>query len=311
MDRPKLPPNVRDRLVRALAAGGERVGLSVVPAHFYGSVAGRADLRARQDWRRPFVPHGLHWSLDDQTAWLERVVTDATRASDDDRRAIDELGRVGSGYGFVEEVVLFAFVRHFAPPRIVEIGSGRSTAIMRQASGRNRSDGASTSAITAYDPYSTLPNAVRADVDVRDIALQDATEDVVAELAAGDLLFIDSSHAVKTGSEVHRIYLDLIPRLPAGVHVHIHDIYLPYLHHPAILAEDLWDWQETALLAALLTDSSRLEISCSLSALAHDDPDRIGRCVPGYRPRRTDAGGLFVDVEGHFPASTWLRTIAS
>jgi len=118
--------------------------------------------------------------------------------------------------------------------------------------------------------------------------------------------FIDSSHAVKTGSEVHILYLDLIPQLASGVDIHIHDIYLPYLHHPAVLQEDLWDWQETALLAALLAGNDGVEVTCCLSALAHDDPAVLADLVDGYQPRRTDAGGLFVDAEGHFPASCWL-----
>jgi hypothetical protein len=68
-------------------------------------------------------------------------------------------------------------------------------------------------------------------------------------MEAGDLLFIDSSHAVKTGSEVLRIYLEIIPGLPAGVYVHVHDINLPYLYSRDALSA-YYASQETALCAA-------------------------------------------------------------
>jgi hypothetical protein len=297
---------VRDRAVRTLGTAGERVGLSITPAHFYGAVANRTDLRRRSDWRRPFVPADVHWDLDDQERWLRQIVNADTALTAEARRSLAALGRVGSGYGYVEEAVLYSYIRSKAPKRIVEIGSGHTTAVMRAASLQNEADGRVRSTMTAYDPYSKLPDEIRADVTVHDIALQDATGEVAAELEAGDLLFIDSSHAVKSGSEVHILYLDLIPRLAPGVDLHIHDIYLPFLHHPALLAEDLWDWQETALLAALLSGHQRLSITCCLSGLAHERTSVLAELIDGYQPRRTDDGGLFIDSEGHFPASCWL-----
>ena len=63
---------------------------------------------------------------------------------------------------------------------------------------------------------------------------------------------MDSTHAVRTGSELSHIYLELIPRLKPGVVIHIHDIYLPYLFAPDIY-DSMFDWQETTLVAALLT----------------------------------------------------------
>lgn len=297
---------LRDRAAHTIGSAGEKVGLSITPAHFYGAVPKRSELRQRQDWRRPFIPGGVHWDLDDQAQWLLEIITPTTAITKKVQNELAALGRVGSGYGYVEEAVLYAYVRARAPKRIVEIGSGHTTAVMRAASAMNEAEGRGASQLTAYDPYSKLPDAIRADVTVHDIPLQDVTGEVIGDLQAGDLLFIDSSHAVKTGSEVHILYLDLIPRLAKGVEIHIHDIYLPFMHHPALLEEDLWDWQETALLAALLAGNSGLTVTCALSALAHERTEVLSELVEGYTPRRTDEGGLFVEPEGHFPASCWL-----
>ena len=296
---------VRNGAVRLVGRAGERVGLSVTPNHFYGAVASRGHLAQSETWRRPFLPAGLHWDLADQDKWLTDVMSLENRMTSADKGKLDELGRIGSGFGYVEEQVLFAFMRKYRPSRVIEIGSGRTTAIMRQAALDL------STKITAIDPYSSLPAALRCDVEVIQKPFQEQTGDIICQLGEGDLLFIDSSHAVKTGSEVHLLYLDLLPRLRPGVHVHVHDIYLPFVHHPAILQEDLWDWQETALLAALLSNSNKFSVDCALSALAHGSSESLDKSVPGYVARTTDDDGLFVDDEGHFPASLWMRSSES
>jgi hypothetical protein len=129
---------------------------------------------------------------------------------------------------------------------------------------------------------------------------------VFLRLRPGDLLFIDSTHAVRTGSEVIRLYLEVLPRLRPGVLVHIHDIYLPYPFHPNVLGE-LFDWQETALLTALLTGNDSLEILTCLSALTVDRPGCLGEILPDLHARRLESG-MQAGGEGHYPASIWLRT---
>ena len=130
------------------------------------------------------------------------------------------------------------------------------------------------------------------------------------ELRDGDLLFIDSSHAVRTGSDTLRIYTELIPNLAPGVFVHVHDITLPYLYPPDALVNP-WAWQETTLLLALLTHNPRLSVLACESALHHDRPAALAKILSDYRPRTQQQG---LDVSGnsqagtHFPASIWLRT---
>ncbi len=104
-------------------------------------------------------------------------------------------------------------------------------------------------------------------------------------LGAGDLLFIDSTHVVRTGSELAHIYLELIPRLQPGVVIHIHDIYLPYLYSPDIY-ESMFDWQETTLVAALLTGNPGLRV-LALSVRAVPRPaGSAGGGLPRVRPLR-------------------------
>ncbi len=128
------------------------------------------------------------------------------------------------------------------------------------------------------------------------------------ELGSGDLLFIDSSHAVKTGSDVVHLFLRVIPALAPGVVVHVHDISLPYLY-PRTALEDYFGWQESTLLAALLTGNSGLRPLASLAALHYGRTEALMKLLPDYQPQANDAGLRTGDwVHAHFPDSFWMMT---
>lgn len=81
-----------------------------------------------------------------------------------------------------------------------------------------------------------------------------------AELEAGDLLFIDTSHVLKTGSDVHYEYLHILPVLRPGVIVHIHDVHYPFEYRRQWAARENRSWNETYLVDMLLTFSDRFEL---------------------------------------------------
>jgi hypothetical protein len=152
-------------------------------------------------------------------------------------------------------------------------------------------------------PLRTLP------VTLIDGPVQTVPLDVFGALAANDILFIDSSHTVRVGSDVNYLFLEVMPRLARGVLVHIHDIHLPYDYSPSEM-EALWfHWSETSLIRALLTGNTGLAIVACLSQLHHQRPDALREIFPDYRPRPT-RDGLFIDGSDpglHFPSSLWLR----
>ena len=190
----------------------------------------------------------------------------------------------------------------------MEIGSGTSTEVMSRAVQRNVGEGRQPTQITACDPYTADWVAELPHVTARKVGGLELGEEVLG-LGAGDLLFIDSTHVVRTGSELSHIYLELIPRLHPGVVIHIHDIYLPYLYSPDIY-ESMFDWQETTLVAALLAGNSGLRALACQSALFHDRPDVLAMVFPEFTP------GLIVDgvaaaLKGHYPSSLWLERVSA
>jgi hypothetical protein len=179
---------------------------------------------------------------------------------------------------------------------------------MLHANELNREQGFSGSKITCIEPYPREEFLALKKVNHIQQTCQAVHEDVFAQLRDGDLLFIDSSHVVKLGSDVIRIYIDIIPKLAPGVFVHIHDVYFPYLYSPASLFE-YFDWQESAFLLALLINNTQQKVCASLAALHHDCTKELQSLVADYRPRQTKDGlqGRR-QVDGHLPSSIWLRT---
>lgn len=285
----------------------ERAGIHVAPAHYYSSTPDRRWLRANEAaWRKAASLASLGWDIDAQVDWLRDVVGHYP-GEVPIAQVIQRAERVGGfRYGPIEAQVLHSWVRTKTPPRVFEIGSGSSTQIASAAVSRNVAEGRPCSEIIAVDPYVDPRVGDLPHVTVRRVGGLDLTSEDL-DLGPGDLLFIDSTHAVKTGSELPHLYLELLPRLAPGVTVHIHDIYLPYLFSPTIY-ESQFDWQETTLVAALLTNNPRLAVRAALSALHHDRPEALGRILPEYRPAPMDRGIGSITEGRHFPSSLWLET---
>jgi predicted O-methyltransferase YrrM len=296
-------------LSRALFLTLDRFGFHLLPKHFYTPVPDIAWLRRnRSAWQEPARLVGIEWDLDAQLHWLDEICA-PHYASVRDQRLVQRAaaGEFGPGYGFIEGQVLYCFMRSKRPARVLEVGAGMSTAVMLTAAEANRADGYGMSALTCVEPYPKPHFSSITGITHIKEECQTVSSRVFEQLEAGDLLFIDSSHSVKIGSEVSRIYLDIIPRLRPGVFVHIHDIYLPYLY-PRDALTSYMGWQETVLVLALLVNNPNLRVVCCQAALHYDRPSELAQILSEYQPRANDHG-LDVDGRGgHFPSSLWLET---
>ncbi len=159
-------------------------------------------------------------------------------------RHVSDIGRIArGGSGLVGErparfeqewfprldaVAAYTMVREARPRRILEIGCGHSSRFMAQAI----ADGGLATAMTCVDPR---PRAPLAGLPLRHVvrAFGDADVEAASGFGPGDILFVDSSHVIEPGNEVDRVLLDVLPRLPAGVLVHFHDIFLPDDYPPS------------------------------------------------------------------------------
>ena len=153
----------------------------------------------------------------------------------------------------LDAAAAYAMVRTLAPRRIVEVGSGHSTRFLARAV----ADGGFDTHITAIDPQ---PRASLERLKVRWLKqpVQATSLDVFEALEERDILFIDSSHQVKPGSDVEFLLEKVLPRLAKGVRVHFHDIFLPDAYPPT------WAWRrynEQEAVAPLIGSSFAVEFS--------------------------------------------------
>jgi hypothetical protein len=151
----------------------------------------------------------------------------------------------------LDAAIAYALVRDRRPARIVEVGSGHSTRIMAAAI----TVAGLTTKVTAIDPEP------RADIVATGAQMICETvptcgEAPFAELGAGDVLFIDSSHVLMPGSDVDFLFNRILPLLPPGVLVHIHDVFLPD-DYPADWA---WRGYNEQLAVAVLLAGQRWRV---------------------------------------------------
>jgi predicted O-methyltransferase YrrM len=174
-------------------------------------------------------------------------------------------------------------LRLFRPRRVVEVGCGFSSALMldvneRFLEGRMQ--------LTFIEPHPERLESLLAAGDDARIRLirervQDAPVDAFSELETGDILFIDSSHVSKVGSDVNFLFFEVLPRLPVGVLVHVHDIFWPF-EYPADWIAGGQSWSETYLLRAFLSFNEAFEVVFWVPFAARQWPELIGERMPGY-----------------------------
>jgi hypothetical protein len=315
---PRLGRRARDSAKRAILVLHKallRCGVIVLPVHYYAPVTSLRELeKTRGLWEHKSELPGIAVDIDGQIARLEGICVpyrEEYAGNAEYKRAVG-LG-AGPGYGFIEAQVLHAFVRAQKPRRVLEIGSGVSTLCIAQAAARNEAEGPHACEITCVEPYPSEVLTRMQGVTLMSIPVQKVPLDVFAQLDRGDLLFIDSSHAVKVGGDVNYLVLEVLPRLKPGVIVHFHDIYLPY-DYPRDVLQTFYHGQETSLVRAYLIGNPSVRILFCLSQLHYERPEALAALFPEYDPEpSTDGvapGPAFSQTALHFPSALYLEVVA-
>lgn len=169
----------------------------------------------------------------------------------------------GAFYRYSDAVFLHCMMRKYRPKRIVEIGSGYSSAIMLDT---NELFLDNMGRMTFVEPYpeERLNNLLRQEDEQHATVLKSFIQDidpaVYTSLGENDILFVDSSHVSKVGSDVNFIFFDILPQLKRGVLIHFHDIFFPFELPVVWTTEWKWFWNENYILRAFLMNNPDYEI---------------------------------------------------
>ena len=285
-------------------ADGDGAPMWVPPGHFYSPMPPLSDLRAREAaifGRDPLDVPGVDLRVDAQRALLAELealqdgVTFATTEKDA-RAAGRRYWSENIPFGAGDALFLTLMLRHLRPARLIELGCGFSSACTLDARDQFL-DGALD--VTFVDPYpqlleTFLRNDDRTTMRVLPTATQDVPLDDLRALGDGDVLFVDSTHVSRTGSDVNRIVFEILPALAPGVIVHLHDMF-PAFEYPAPWVFEGRAWTELYLVRAFLQYNHAFEILLWPNLLAMlDHGDVIGR----FPIAATNIGG-----------SLWLRKV--
>ena len=219
----------------------DRWGYHIRPIHYYEPLPDFRSITSEQINHRR-VSQGIDFRISEQIALLAELTEYGSELAEID---FDFNNDFFAGF---DAAVYYSLIRHLQPMRIFEIGGGYSTRIADKALARN-----GKGLLTCIEPY---PEARLLAADLKVELIQKRVEAMDVEffsvLEANDILFIDSSHIVKFGSDVFYEFLEVLPRLRTGVWVHVHDIFFPHDYPAEWLMHRRLALNEQYLLEAFL-----------------------------------------------------------
>ena len=255
------------------------------PGHFYSPIPSLEDVRKREDQLFGNPPRDI-FAIDlnekAQLALLERFKPfydeqPFTEAKVSGHRYFFE----NPAYSYSDALFLYCMIRHAQPKRIIEVGSGYSSCVTLDTNELYFHD---QIACTFIEPYPALLVSLLRQEDVSRIEiiarpLQDVDIKRFSELEKNDILFIDSTHVSKIGSDVNRIILEILPSLQPGVYIHFHDVFYPF-EYPSPWIYEGRAWTEAYLLRAFLEFNTSFEIVFFKTFLEHFYRERFAREMP-------------------------------
>lgn len=248
----------------------DAAGIAVLRHHYYSPVVLPSDLVEELD-----APRALP-GIDMREAAQVDLLADLRFAA--------EAEEALAGYDFdnpnfvrIDALVLYAMLRHLRPRRMFEIGSGFSTRVAAAALARN----STPCRHLCIEPFE-MPWLEQTGAEVLRDRLENVPLSLFAQLEAGDVLFIDSSHTVRPQGDVVREYLQILPALAPGVVIHVHDVYTPHDVHPYLVVEQRKIWTEQYVMEALLSGGDRFEVLLANYWIGRRQPAAFAQVVPGY-----------------------------
>jgi hypothetical protein len=221
--------------------------------HFYSPIVDTEDAAARaaEIWPRDPTSLGIDWNETYHRRVLSEFFPRHYPSFDypellEDHPNLDRFYTMNDQFGWLDRRALFVLFLKWRPRPMIEIGSGYSTLL---AGDVNRSFLSGRMSLTCIEPpyprlFLTRPGVVPGVAALLPERVQCVGLAPFLELDDGDVLFIDSSHVAKTGSDVNFLVFEVLPRLRPGVRIHFHDIHLPAEYLPDWVLAENRSWNE-------------------------------------------------------------------
>ena len=230
------------------------------PGHYYSPIVLKDELLEREKEVFSSVPesiHGIELNVEAQKKLLKdfeklyKNIPFKNELEDTHRFYLDN-----DYFSYTDAIILYSFIKKISPNKIIEIGSGFSSALMLDACINTK--------LIFIEPF---PERLYSLISANDLSLcriiekpvQQVAKSEFEQLNENDILFIDSSHISKTGSDVNYIVFEILPVLKPGVLIHFHDIFYPF-EYPVKWIIEGRNWNEDYLIKAFLINNKEYKI---------------------------------------------------
>jgi len=260
-------------------------GYHIRPIHYYEPLPDFRSITPEQINRRRSYP-AIDFNWNEQLDLLNELTANRELTALD----FDFENDYFNGF---DAAIYYSLIRHVQPRRIIEIGGGYSTRIALKALAQN---GKGT--LTCIEPYpEERLNGAHLSIELIRKRVEEVEVDFFSSLQANDILFIDSSHTVKFGSDVCYEFLEILPSVAPGVWVHVHDIFFPEDYPAEWLINRRLALNEQYLLEAFLSFNNQFRVALSNHWLCLDHADAAGQLWPN----------IFFAANGC--SSFWMRRV--
>lgn len=276
----------------------KKMGVFPIRDHFHEPLFVDKDLKYSLDEKRELP--GLTFHVEDQLALLNKLkyIDEFTYFLEEQKKVVGSSAFALENNSFVagDAEFLFQYLRFLKPKKVIEVGCGASTKIIRAALANNRTFDGVESEHICIEPFREPFLDSFPDVLLHRDKIQDCNFEWETVLGENDFLFIDSSHTIRPQGPVLHEFLNILPRLAAGVNVHVHDIYTPFDYPNEAIRRDMYFWNEQYLLEATLGNSSRYKIVAALNLLRHDYYSVLKKVCP-YMKDGGNSGSIYFKVK--------------
>ncbi|HEU4712726.1 MAG TPA: class I SAM-dependent methyltransferase [Pyrinomonadaceae bacterium] len=241
----------------------DRWGYHIRPIHYYEPLPDFQSITSEQLARRREFP-SIDFRWEQQLTLLHELA----------RYQIQSAYLDNDYFSGFDAAVYYALIRHLKPKRVIEIGSGYSTRIAAKALGPD-------STLTCIEPHPERLNGIGNKIELIQKRVEELDVEFFTCLEANDILFIDSSHTVKFGSDVCYEFLEVLPVLRPGVWIHVHDIFFPHDYPEEWLLKRRLALNEQYLLEAFLSFNRSFDVALANHWLTLDHSAAVRELWPG------------------------------
>jgi len=249
-------------LLKRLVSKIFKSGSKFPAGHFHSPLIDKTVLNQDHLFELKSTFPGIDMNVDGQLDFLKKLGRHYRDIDFPDQRIINKKYYFDNPYfSYSDAIIYAAIIREVLPKNIVEVGSGYSTACALDTLDAL----AHQCSMTCIDPNPERLESLLSAAEVSRVAIQaknvqqSSIEELVYGMLSGDILFIDSSHISKAGSDLNYLLHEILPLVPRGVYVHFHDVFHGF-EYPREWLEEGVELNEQYILRSFLQFNEAFEV---------------------------------------------------